>query len=162
MVHPTWYGLTQGDAHSLPFAHAVEVYNHGSEVEVDRGYSWAFLDVLLNEGWKLSGYAVDDAHMLVDDWLGGWVMVQAEENDPDALLDSLKSGRYYSSQGPELHDVGIVDGKIEVCCSPARPHLDPGQGFPCGLYRRHRDHGRSLRFLSVREQLVPRDRDGSR
>ena len=128
MVHPTWYGLTQGDAHSLPFAHAVEIYNHGSEVEVDRGYSWSFLDVLLNEGWRLSGYAVDDAHMLVHDWLGGWVMVQAEENDPDALLDSLKSGRYYSSQGPGLHDVGIADGKIEVHCSPARRISIQGKG----------------------------------
>ena len=47
-------------------------------------------------------------------------MVQAGENDPDALLYSLKSGRYYSSQGPELHDASIVNGKIEVRCSPVR------------------------------------------
>ncbi len=128
MVHPTWYGLTQGDAHDLPFAHAVEIYNHGSEIEVDRGYSWSFLDVLLNENWRLSGYAVDDAHKLVDDWLGGWVMVQAEENDPDALLDSLKAGRYYSSQGPDLHDVTVADGGIEVRCSPASRISVQGRG----------------------------------
>ena len=128
MVHPTWYGLTQGDAHRLPFAHAVEIYNHGSEIEVDRGYSWAFLDVLLNEGWRLSGYAVDDAHKLVDDWLGGWVMVQAEDNDPNALLASLKAGRYYSSQGPDFHDIAVENGHIDVRCTPARRISIQGKG----------------------------------
>ncbi len=93
IVHPSWYGLTHDDARELPFAHAVEIYNHGSAVEVDRGHDWPFLDVLLNEGKRMSGYAVDDAHELTHDWLGGWVMVQAQENDPDALLDSLKAGR---------------------------------------------------------------------
>ena len=128
IVHPSWYGLTQADARTLPFAHAVEIYNHGSAVEVDRGHDWPFLDALLNEGRRLSGYAVDDAHELTHDWLGGWVMVQAEENDPDLLLESLKAGRYYSSQGPEIHDVSIGDGRIEVRCSPARVVAVQGRG----------------------------------
>ncbi len=119
IVHPSWYGLTHDDARELPFAHAVEIYNHGSAVEVDRGHGWPFLDVLLNEGKRMSGYAVDDAHELTHDWLGGWVMVQAEENDPDALLESLKVGRYYSSQGPEIHDIAIDGDKVTVRCSPA-------------------------------------------
>ncbi|MBT5435012.1 MAG: phosphotransferase, partial [Rhodospirillaceae bacterium] len=34
LVHPSWYGLTHDDARQLPFAHAVEIYNHGSAVEV--------------------------------------------------------------------------------------------------------------------------------
>ncbi len=33
IVHPQWYGLQPEDARLLPFAHAVEVYNHGSHVE---------------------------------------------------------------------------------------------------------------------------------
>ena len=119
IVHPSWYGLTHDDARELPFAHAVEIYNHGSAVEVDRGHDWPFLDVLLNEGKRMSGYAVDDAHELTHDWLGGWVMVQAEENDPDALLESLKAGRYYSSMGPEIHDIAIDGDNVTVRCSPA-------------------------------------------
>ena len=33
---------------------------------------------------------------------GGWVMVKADSNDPDALVEALKSGAYYSSQGPQI------------------------------------------------------------
>ena len=128
IVHPSWYGLTHDDARNLPFAHAVEIYNHGSAVEVDRGQDWPFLDTLLNEGWRLSGYAVDDAHELTHDWLGGWVMVQADENDPDLLLESLKAGRYYSTQGPAIHDISIEDGRIDVRCSPATVIAVQGKG----------------------------------
>jgi len=128
IVHPSWYGLTHDDARELPFAHAVEIYNHGSAVEVDRGHDWPFLDVLLNEGKRMSGYAVDDAHELTHDWLGGWVMVQAQENDPDALLDSLKAGRYYSSMGPEIHDIAIEGEKVTVHCSPASVISLQGRG----------------------------------
>ena len=120
IVHPSWYGLTHEDARQIPNAHAIEIYNHGSQVEVDRGTDWPFLDKLLNEGWRLSGYATDDAHQLTHDWLGGWVMVHAEELDPDALVDSLKAGRYYSSQGPELHDIEVDDKNVTVRCSSAR------------------------------------------
>lgn len=128
IVHPSWYGLTHDDARELPFAHAVEIYNHGSAIEVDRGNDWPFLDGLLNEGWRMSGYAVDDAHELTHDWLGGWIMVQAEENDPDVLLESMKAGRYYSSQGPEIHDISIEDGTVKVRCSPANVISIQGKG----------------------------------
>lgn len=120
LVHPSWYGLTLDDARTIPFAHAVEIYNHGSAVELDRGHDWPFLDALLNEGRRLSGYASDDAHYLTHDFLGGWIMVHAEALDPDALLESLKAGRYYSSQGPTIETVAIDGDNVEVRCSPAR------------------------------------------
>ena len=128
IVHPSWYGLGRDDAHRLPFAHGVEIYNHGSAVEVDRGHDWPFLETLLNEGWRLSGYAADDAHELGHDWLGGWVMVQAPANAPGPLLAALKAGRYYSSQGPQLRDIALGGGKIRVRCSPAATIAVQGRG----------------------------------
>ena len=128
LVHPSWYGLTHDDARRIPFAHAVEIYNHGSAVEVDRGNDWPFLDTLLNENWRLTGYATDDAHELTHDWLGGWVMVEADEAEPSKLLDALKAGRYYSSQGPEIHDVRIEDDNIIVECSEATVVSAQGRG----------------------------------
>lgn len=119
IVHPGWYGLTIDDAKTITAAHAVETYNHGSAIEVDRGEDWPFLDQLLNEGWRLSGFATDDAHLMTHDWLGGWTMVHADDLDPDKLVESLKAGRYYSSQGPELHNVAIEGDEIVVECSPA-------------------------------------------
>ncbi|MEM7406481.1 MAG: phosphotransferase [Pseudomonadota bacterium] len=128
IVHPSWYGLTDRDADHLPFAHAVEIYNHSSAVEVDRGIDWPYADQLLNRGWHISGYASDDAHHLDHDWLGGWVHVHAESLEPQALLDSLKAGRYYSSQGPQLHAVQVRDDTVRIECSPASVVSVQGRG----------------------------------
>ena len=46
-------------------------------------------------------------------------MAQAQENDPDALLGFLKAGRYYSSMGPEIHEIVIEGDKVTARCSPA-------------------------------------------
>ncbi len=138
LVHPSWYGLTVEDAREIPFAHAIEIYNHGNAVEVDRGDDWPFCDQLLNGGWRLSGYAADDAHYLSHDCLGGWVQVKSDSPEPDALLDALKAGRYYSSQGPEIHDIRIEDGEVRVACSPASAIIISGRGSKAD-YRRGED-----------------------
>ncbi|MEM7210887.1 MAG: CehA/McbA family metallohydrolase [Pseudomonadota bacterium] len=119
IAHPQWYNLTLEDARQIEAAHAVEIYNHGCEVECARGDGAAIWDLLLTDGKRLSGCATDDAHFKGPDHFGGWVMVKAEANDPDLLLEALKVGRYYSSQGPRLHDVRIEGNRLHVDCSPA-------------------------------------------
>lgn len=49
--HPEWCALTQEDAASDPCAHAVEVYNHTSQV---RGGGACYLDDLLNSGRRIN------------------------------------------------------------------------------------------------------------
>lgn len=130
IVHPSWYGLTTQDARQISCAHAVEIYNHGSAVEVDRGSDWPFCDLLLNDGWRLAGYASDDAHHLTHDCLGGWVQVKARSLEPEQLLESLKQGRFYSSQGPEIVDIAIDEDaeEVRIECSPAVAIAIAGRG----------------------------------
>ena len=128
IVHPSWYGLTAEDARTIEVAHAVEIYNHGSYLEVDRGSDWPFLDRLLNDGWRLTGYASDDAHFWIDDAFGGWVYVKSNALEPEHLLDALKAGRYYSSQGPLLHGIEVRDGQVVVHCSEASTIAVVGRG----------------------------------
>jgi len=130
LVHPSWYGLTTEDAREIPFAHAIEIYNHGSAVEVDRGSDWPFCDLLLNDGWRLSGYASDDAHHLTHDCLGGWTHVKAPSLDPELLLAGLKQGHYYSSQGPEIADIAVAEdgSEVRIACSPAATIAITGRG----------------------------------
>ncbi len=128
IVHPSWYGLTVEDARTIDCAHAVEVYNHGSQVETDRGEDWPFCDQLLNEGWRLSAFATDDAHKMTHDAFGGWMHVHATSLCPDALLEAMKAGRYYSSQGPEIHDVRIEGDEVHIECSPASVISVQGRG----------------------------------
>jgi len=120
IAHPAWSQLRIGDGRALDSAHAVEVYNHGCAVETDRGDGFYLLDQLLNEGRRLTAVATDDAHFKNGDYdaFGGFVEVKAESLDPDALLESLKAGRFYSSQGPRLLDVEVSPGEIAVSCTP--------------------------------------------
>lgn len=128
LVHPVWYGLQPDDARILPVVHGVEVYNHGSEVEDNRGDGWGLCDILLNEGRRLQAFATDDAHHLTHDAFGGWIHVKAEELTPEALLESLKSGQFYSSQGPQINDIRIEEDAIAVDCSPASTVVVSGRG----------------------------------
>lgn len=122
--HPEWYGLSLEDSESIASASAVEVYNHTSQVKQARGGGAYYLDDILSSGRPMNALACDDAHWNVAgdenrDAFGGWVMVKSEQNEPDDLLAALKSGHYYSSQGPLIEDLEIKDGFIEVKCSEA-------------------------------------------
>jgi len=112
----------------VDFAHAVEVYNHRSEVKIVRGYGWGLCDQLLNQGRRVSAFAVDDSHTFDNDFGGGWVHVKAQSLEPEALLESLKNGWYYSSQGPLIHDIAVSDDEICITCSPARNIVVSGRG----------------------------------
>ncbi|HEY3721499.1 MAG TPA: CehA/McbA family metallohydrolase [Roseiarcus sp.] len=120
IAHPAWSQLRIADGRALASAHAVEIYNHGCAVETDRGDGFYLLDQLLNEGRRLTAVATDDAHFKNGDYdaFGGFLEVKAESLDPDALLESLKAGRFYSSQGLRLLDVEVSPGEIAVSCTP--------------------------------------------
>lgn len=128
IAHPQWSGLTLADARSIAAAHAVEIYNHGCATGCDRPDGSAIADLLLTEGRRLSLIATDDAHFSEPDHFGGWVMVKAEENAPEALLAALKRGDFYSSQGPELRDVAVDGDTVVVECSAAVSVVAMGHG----------------------------------
>ncbi len=128
IAHPAWYGLTIADAETIGAAHAVEIYNHTGAVRTDRGDGWGLLDALLARGRRLLACATDDAHFRVPDWFGGWVMVKAATLAPEALLEALKAGRYYSSQGPEIHAIEVGRDDVMVECSPASTIILLGRG----------------------------------
>ena len=128
IAHPQWSGMTLADARSITTAHAVEVYNHGCAAGCDRPDGFAIADLLLTEGRYLTMIATDDAHFSEPDHFGGWVMVKSVENMPDALLAALKAGHFYSSQGPELHDVRLEGDVVVVECSAVASVIAIGQG----------------------------------
>jgi hypothetical protein len=129
IAHPQWSGLTLDDARDLaPIAHAVETYNHGCAVGCDRPDGFHTLDLLLSEGHRLNLCATDDAHFYEPDHFGGWVMVKAEANEPEALLAALKAGAYYSTQGPEIRGIEVTEEAVRVACSAAASIIVSGQG----------------------------------
>ncbi len=144
VAHPQWSGLTLADARTIEAAHAVEIYNHGCAMGCDRPDGAAIADLLLTEGRRLTLIATDDAHFSEPDHFGGWTMVKAERNEPGALLDALKRGDFYSSQGPELRDVRIEGGKVVVECSAVVSVVALGHGTGAKAV-----HGHSLTRAEV-------------
>lgn len=128
VAHPEWSQLPADEAATLDAAHAVEIYNHGCAMGCDRGSGLHVAEHLLNSGRRVTLCATDDAHFNEPDHFGGWVMVRAERNAPEDLLAALKSGAFYSSTGPEIHDVRWHDEGVEIACSAAVTAVLQGQG----------------------------------
>jgi len=139
VAHPQWSGMTLDDARSITSAHAVEVYNHGCAMGCDRPDGFHTLDLLLTEGRRLTLCATDDAHFNEPDHFGGWVMVKAQENTPEALLAALKAGQFYSSQGPELRGIALDRTSLTVTCSAVASIILQGAGTAAKAV-----HGQSL------------------
>lgn len=144
VAHPEWSGLTMADARTIAAAHAIEVYNHGCATGCDRPHGFYTLDQLLTEGRQLTLCATDDAHFTEPDHFGGWVMVKAEENDPDALLSALKEGAFYSSTGPEIRGIYWNENTVTIECSAAVSVIVQGQGSATVA-----THGASMTRASV-------------
>lgn len=128
IAHPEWSQMTTADAMTIEAAHAVEVYNHGCAIESDRAHGHYTLDQMLTAGRKLTLCATDDAHFKSPDAFGGWTMVKAEANEPEALLAALKAGHSYATTGPDIHDIVWGDKTVTVTCSPASAVILQGAG----------------------------------
>ncbi|MFD1880557.1 PHP domain-containing protein [Paracoccus pacificus] len=137
IAHPQWSAMTLDDARSISAAHAAEVYNHGCFAGADRADGFATADLLLAEGRRLSLIATDDAHFTEPDHFGGWVMVRSPENHPDALLQALKDGLFYSSQGPEIRGIHLDGDLVDVECSAAASVIVQGQGSATAAMHGH-------------------------
>ena len=165
IAHPQWYGLDARDGHALDAAHAVEIYNHTCEMLSARPDGVALLDHLLTDGRKLTGFAADDAHFHAGDAFGGWVHVKAEALTPEALLESLKAGRYYASQGPEIISLTRDGDVLRVATSPVRSIVVAGPGSKArqvhgdGIVEAEFDLGP---FAGSWCRLVVTDKDGKR
>lgn len=144
VAHPQWSGMTLADARSIEAAHAVEIYNHGCAMGCDRPDGFQIADLLLSEGRNLSMIATDDAHFSEPDHFGGWVMVKANENTPNALLAALKAGAFYASTGPALHNIHVQDGAIHVESSAVVSVIIQGHGCAAKAI-----HGESMTRISM-------------
>lgn len=125
MNHPTWSRNKPEDLLRLQGYFAIEIYNHQSELDEAVGYGVRHWDYLLGEGRKVFGIAADDAHggafdTAISEFFGGWVSVEADELRQESVIEAMKAGRYYSSNGPEIHGLRVEDGRLVVECSPVK------------------------------------------
>lgn len=136
MCHPYWCGHTMIDLMPLEGCFAVEVYNDTC-AGIGKSTSEVHWDDLLDRKGPILGIACDDAHGTEHDCFHGWVMVKSEELTREAILEALLKGCYYSTTGPEILDLDLVeterDGqparKVVVRTSPARSIVFKAQRY---------------------------------
>lgn len=126
-AHPNWqWGYdhwTQAQLTDTTGYHGLEIYNGlveshpGSALATDR---W---DQLLATGRRIWGFANDDSHGAPD--VGrAWNVVRVEDRSPGAVLEALRTGRFYASTGIRIRSVDASGGTVTVKTANAqRIHL---------------------------------------
>ncbi len=133
LAHPYWCGHTTTDLAPLRGYIGLEVYNTTCCVSIGKGHSESHWDDLLDRVGPAVGLAVDDTHRETDDAFQGWVMVRATALTQPAILASLRSGAFYSTQGPEIRDMRVEPTDVGPCLrvetSPARRIVFKARAF---------------------------------
>ena len=119
IAHTYWSGVGVEEFASCDGLAGLEVYNAACQLEIGRGYAGLQWDEVLERRRDWFGIAVDDTHHPDHDSGLAWVWARCEERSPDAVLDALRVGRFYSSTGPEILDAAVTDDAVEVRCTPS-------------------------------------------
>jgi hypothetical protein len=121
LAHPQWMGNTFEEAARWQFD-GVEVYNHVCQWLNGKGGGGAYWNALLGRFPNTLAIASDDAHANPGDpeLNQGWVVVNAAECAPEAILAALREGNFYASTGPEIYNLQYDGERLVVECSPVR------------------------------------------
>lgn len=120
LAHPNWTGAATSGLELPGGLAGIEVYNAGCELEVARGLSSVHWDDILETGRACFGIAADDSHHPGFDSDLAWVWLRAPGRSQPAVLEALSTGCFYASTGPLISDARLVNGAVEVRCSPCR------------------------------------------
>ncbi len=122
--HPYWSLQNYDDYKDLRGLFAMEIYNHGCEVEGLYGFNPQSYDEMLRAGQRLCALATDDNHNAYPlngpegDSFGGFVQIAAQRLDYPSVIQALRENRFYWSMGPQLKGVEIQDGLLKIHSSP--------------------------------------------
>lgn len=104
------------------------VHNSGDTTHAGTERMWDIMNSFRLQTLQLPlmyGLGTDDGHNYFETVAGkgaqpgrGWVVVLAKTLEPDAIVDALESGRFYSSSGVGLKSVRFRDGVLRVEVQP--------------------------------------------
>ena len=115
-AHPYWCGLTSAEVATLKGIEGIEVYNTSTRY-IGKEYNMQCWDELLDAGFHYTALAVDDIHKQRD-LFKGFVYILAEDKSKGSVMDALKKGNFYSSQGPEFTRITFENGILSADFTP--------------------------------------------
>ncbi|MCD7882611.1 MAG: CehA/McbA family metallohydrolase [Lachnospiraceae bacterium] len=103
LAHPAWSLNRVEDVIRFYGLDGVEIYNTASGLPWNcRPYSGEFIDAMASKGILLPCMAADDTHHYTGDETRSYIMVNAEDLTRDAIMEAIRCGRFYASQGPRF------------------------------------------------------------
>jgi len=136
--HPYWSMQTYDEYSKLRGCFAMEIYNHNCEVaEGYYGYNPQVYDEMIRQGQNIFCFSTDDNHnrgpedIKDKDSFGGYIQINSRSLTYEDVMDALKRGDFYSSQGPEIHEISLEGNILTVKCSPTDLIVVYTQGRRC-------------------------------
>jgi len=118
-AHPNWCGLRSEEVARLHSLAGMEIYNHDCQQGINRGYSDEFFNELCDRGIRLPVIAVDDSHS-PDDYFGGITYICCRELTIPSVMEAIRKGAVFASQGPRFTSLSFKDGIFEAHFTPAK------------------------------------------
>ena len=121
LAHPAWSLNRSEEVAQLSGFDGTEIYNTVSGIPWNaRPYSGQFVDELAVQGRYLPCMAAADVHFYQGDQTRSYLMVQCDALSREDILNALRQGRYYATQGPRVESFVVEDGVVKVECSPVQ------------------------------------------
>jgi hypothetical protein len=123
LAHPFWSGYSWEELMDIcgMGIHALEITNRACWAINGKSCSEELWHMLLDRGKRLPVTGGDDAHDPADDRVFGrsWTGVLTEELSVRGILEAIRAGRSYASEGPCFRSIRFERrGAIVVRCSP--------------------------------------------
>ena len=120
LAHPAWSLNTPEQILGCCPFDAPEIYNSVSDWGMsDRPYSGQIVDMLATVGTNFPLLATDDVHYYDGDQMRGMIMLEADAVEALGFGGAVKAGKFYATQGPEVHLARISQEQVKVTCTPA-------------------------------------------
>lgn len=119
LAHPAWSLNAPDQIMDCGDFDGTEIYNSVSEHGMsDRPYSGQVVDMLAVRGVNLPLLATDDTHYYDGDQMRGITMLEADAVEALGVAGAIRAGRFYSTQGPEIHLEQVSEMRFRVRCTP--------------------------------------------
>lgn len=116
--HPTWSCEDYSDYIGYENMHAMEIANYTCLCGGYPEHNERVYDDMLRAGKRIYCTATDDGHGK-GSMCGCYITVKADKLEYGAVINAIMNGDFYSSEGPEIKNLYIEDGKVTVETSEA-------------------------------------------
>lgn len=167
IAHPAWSLNTPAMIEALPPFDASEIFNSVSDYPFNcRPDSGLILDMLAAKGMPLPLLAVDDVHFYKEsDSCRSYIMVNVDELTTENVIQAIKEGKFYASQGPQI-EVDRDGDVLTVKTSPVEmitvytdvPYIPDRCAVGKGITGRTYTFGSNVKFA----RFEARDSEGRR